>query len=168
MSRFVGWLYFLQEGPGGPIKIGWTTGGPEARRRAQQIGNSNELTLIGAVRAQIYADHDWQQRFRHLRKRSEWFWPEPELLTAIAAALDAPPRTSAPGGVDVLEWMERAGIDETGLTQLLGRARSYTRAMLTGNARISIPVATKLESVSGGAVRAAELAWRHLPKRRKA
>lgn len=79
----IGNLYFLQEGPNGCIKIGWTAGDPDNRRRAMQVGNSSDLTIIGFREAPADAETGWHVRFSHICKRSEWFYPTAELLAPI-------------------------------------------------------------------------------------
>jgi hypothetical protein len=79
----IGNLYFIQEGDGGAIKIGWAV---DAKQRMAlfQTGNSNELRLIGVVAGvprQVEAQ--WHKRFSGAQKRSEWFFPTDQLLDAI-------------------------------------------------------------------------------------
>ena len=79
-----GVIYFIQEGLGGAIKIGWSRGPANIRLRQLQTGNSVELILLGFV-----SDCDkseevrWRRRFWEFRKRNEWFYPADALLKAI-------------------------------------------------------------------------------------
>lgn len=92
----IGSLYFIQEGPGGAIKIGWTSNCPHRRRDNLQIGNSHDLVLLGILPdVPMSAEAEWHERFRPYLKRSEWFWPAGELLAAINCQLPAPPRLTA-------------------------------------------------------------------------
>lgn len=79
-----GVLYFIQEGNSGAIKIGWTANCPHRRLDAIQTGNSENLRLVGVLPDQNKSTECvWHDRFKHVRKRAEWFWPTCELLDAI-------------------------------------------------------------------------------------
>lgn len=74
--------YFVQRGPGGPIKIGRSS---QVRARIVQISIAcpEELILLGVVQG------NHEARFHRLfgahRIRGEWFRPDPALLGAIEA-----------------------------------------------------------------------------------
>lgn len=79
-----GVVYFIQEGPGGAIKIGWSRHPASIRVRQLQTGNSEELTLLGFISDCTKAEEtEWKHRFWQHRKRNEWFYPAAELLAAI-------------------------------------------------------------------------------------
>jgi uncharacterized protein YerC len=78
-----GGVYFIQEGEGGAIKIGWAVD-VQQRLALFQTGNSNELRLLGVIAGvprQVEAQ--WHKRFAGAQKRSEWFFPTDQLLDAI-------------------------------------------------------------------------------------
>lgn len=79
------WIYFIQEGDDGPVKIGSTTE-PAKRLSYLQVGNPTELHLIGA-----WPDTEpGEERDLHVflageRLRGEWFRPtRPVLEMAVA------------------------------------------------------------------------------------
>jgi hypothetical protein len=88
-----GVVYFIQEGPSGAIKIGWSRHPVSIRLRQLQTGNSAELILLGFV-----CDCDkseeivWRRRFWEFRKRNEWFYPADALLKAIEPHRVPPPK----------------------------------------------------------------------------
>lgn len=105
------WVYFIQAGEGGPIKIGFTTGSPAARLASLQTGNPYPLKLIAAVRGAVEVETELHGRFGHLRMVGEWFRPAADLTAFIAGvqwsagikpiAGDAlPVKEDAPGDID--------------------------------------------------------------------
>ena len=85
-----GFVYFVQSGDGGPIKIGlscpqgWLT-----RLSHMQTGNPAELRLLRTVRGDKSVEAKLHKQFKDSRIRGEWFEPTPELLalaTPVAAA----------------------------------------------------------------------------------
>lgn len=84
-------VYFVQEGDGGPIKIGFTTGDPMSRLASFKTGNSNTLTLLVTVPGYREEEAVLHRRFAALRVRpdGEWFRAKEPLLSYIAGAQDA-------------------------------------------------------------------------------
>lgn len=161
-DTYFGWLYFLQEVPNGPIKIGFTgSGTPEGRLRSCQIGNARELALLAAVRAPLLEDARWLARFASQRIRGEWFHQTPELLAAIADVERRPPEIVAPTGksgtADILAWLKANDIELEAFAHQLGYRPSYFRARLSERSGFSKPFAARIESATGGAIRAINL-----------
>jgi hypothetical protein len=77
-----GWVYFVQSGDAGPIKIGFAFD-IEKRLAQLQVGNPETLHLRGAYRGTIDAEVDEHERFDASRLRGEWFHPTSELLVFI-------------------------------------------------------------------------------------
>jgi hypothetical protein len=76
------WVYAIQAGTGGPIKIG-VTQKPAERLATLQQGNAETLRGVAAWRA-FAADEKWlHQEFAHARIRGEWFEPVPELVELV-------------------------------------------------------------------------------------
>lgn len=75
-------IYFLQAGVGGPIKIGRATD-LQSRIDGIQTGNHEKLTLLVAVTGQRMSETDIHALFDHLRIHGEWFRPEADLLAFI-------------------------------------------------------------------------------------
>lgn len=78
-ERDWGWIYFIQEGFGGPIKIGFSRN-PEWRIPSLQTGNSNELRLLGKFRGTKRDEMAFHKAFLEYRIRGEWFKPILTLL----------------------------------------------------------------------------------------
>lgn len=80
-------VYFIQEIPDGPIKIGWTDRPISIRLSGIQHGNCRELGIIARIEGSSKQDEAaWHERFASLRIRGEWFRPNLTLLTAIKEA----------------------------------------------------------------------------------
>jgi hypothetical protein len=77
------WVYFIQAGDSGPIKIG-SGRRPQRRLRQLQIGNHEPLRLLGAYPGTALDETQLHEQFRHARLRGEWFAPLPELLDEVA------------------------------------------------------------------------------------
>jgi Meiotically up-regulated gene 113 len=79
-------LYFIQAGEIGPIKIGYSHD-PATRLAELQIGNPEELRLLGAFEGPLQGieamEAGWHYVFWAARIRGEWFKPIPKLLAAI-------------------------------------------------------------------------------------
>lgn len=73
-------VYFIQESPAGPIKIGKSVN-PVARMREFQTHHAATLVLMAVTRDHVEAA--LHQRFATLRLRGEWFRAGPELVEFI-------------------------------------------------------------------------------------
>lgn len=73
-----GVVYFVQAGPGGPIKVGWTQ--DVGRRLGElQTANAKKLVLLGTVPGTMETEASLHARFSHLRLEAEWFRNSPEI-----------------------------------------------------------------------------------------
>jgi hypothetical protein len=76
-----GFVYFVQQGAAGPVRIGWTNRDADERLAELQPGNPEPLSLLGvhhATRRQYQAV--LLHRFAAQRIRGKWFQPTPELI----------------------------------------------------------------------------------------
>lgn len=80
--RRVDFVYFIQAGEDGPIKIGRTNDVP-GRLAGLQVGNHVPLRLL--VATERAAESDLHALFEPYHIRGEWFSPCVELLDVIAA-----------------------------------------------------------------------------------
>ncbi len=81
-----GWVYFIQAGDDGLIKVGWTANPPRKRFRGIQMCSPIILRPLGILRAaDVRLERAIHARFADLREHGEWFRPGPELLTFIGA-----------------------------------------------------------------------------------
>jgi hypothetical protein len=87
------WLYAIQAGKDGPIKIGVTSGRPRDRLKTLQCGNPEELRGIAAWRAMPGEEKYLHETFAYVRIRGEWFRPVPELVDHVLLA-----------GADFCDW----------------------------------------------------------------
>lgn len=73
-ARWIGNIYLIQSGAAdGPVKIGFTLGPPEQRLALLQVGNPNELRLLGLIRGTVQNERELHKRFRNHHIRGEWF-----------------------------------------------------------------------------------------------
>ena len=76
------YLYAIQHGEGGPVKIG-VAKNPAKRLRDLQIGNPVTLNGIAAWRCLPGDEAELHELFGEARLRGEWFWPTHELLAYV-------------------------------------------------------------------------------------
>jgi len=165
----LGSVYFVQEAANGPIKIGWTEAEPEKRRAALQIGNSNELVLLGAIsNCRPDAEAYWHERFIDARKRSEWFYPTRALIDAIKAALDeerqpailthySGPQASK---AEVEAWLSENNVSMGEFAERLDQSRQHVLYALRDPSHMRPKLAYRIERVTEGAIKAeALLKW---------
>lgn len=82
-TRIQRWVYFVQRGHGGAIKIG-SADNVAARIRALQTGSDCQLTLLHeCLEAPGLTERALHTKFKHLRLAGEWFKGEPALLAFI-------------------------------------------------------------------------------------
>ncbi len=81
-------IYFIQEGCDGAIKIGRCRCDPLVRLRELQIGNPAPLDLLAVIRDGSFTEDDLHKRFEHLRVRGEWFRPDVELYAFMLSLLE--------------------------------------------------------------------------------
>jgi hypothetical protein len=76
-------VYFIQAGDGGPIKIGFSVD-PRKRMRHIQTMNAEQLFLLGTIECETdRTEFHIHQRFAHICIRGEWHRPTEELLQFI-------------------------------------------------------------------------------------
>jgi len=77
-GRTGGFVYFIQAGEGGPIKIGWAVD-PRARLNELQVGCPEPLRLLMTLAGDGGLEAQLHRRFARIRPRGEWFrgrsWP---------------------------------------------------------------------------------------------
>jgi hypothetical protein len=71
--------YFIQEGTGGRVKIGYSVD-PQNRMKEFQTGNSNVLILVGLVEGGQPTEAKLHKKFRRYHHRGEWFWPHRSMV----------------------------------------------------------------------------------------
>lgn len=77
------WIYAIQAGEDGPIKIGLTEGPPARRLATLQQGNPAELQGLAAWRGLKVEEKVLHEEFATARIRGEWFRPTPELVDFV-------------------------------------------------------------------------------------
>jgi hypothetical protein len=78
-------VYFLQSGSTGPIKIGIATS-PENRKKELQTAHAEELRTLLILPGDRKTETHYHERFAPFRLRGEWFVPDAALLTFIEEA----------------------------------------------------------------------------------
>ncbi len=76
------WVYFIQDGDKGPIKIGFSTN-LEARMAQLQTSTHRKLKLLGKVEGTQRLEHDIHRHLAAHRLEGEWFTPSSEVLETI-------------------------------------------------------------------------------------
>jgi hypothetical protein len=77
-----GWVYFVQAGEGGPIKIGTALDVPRRLKKLQQA-QSAKLVLLAVRRGGLKTERGYHRRFADHRIRGEWFHPAPVILAVV-------------------------------------------------------------------------------------
>lgn len=83
-SRKISWVYFVQAGEGGPIKIGKAMN-PSQRIGNLQVGNPHEVKLLHCLPDTGCTEGRIQGIFEESHLRGEWYNPTPDLLEFIDA-----------------------------------------------------------------------------------
>jgi adenine deaminase len=83
-ERKASYVYFIQEGVRGAIKIGWAND-PAARMASLQTANPRRLRALGLISGGPYDEMNWHMRFKDTRLSGEWFKRTNELVAAIKA-----------------------------------------------------------------------------------
>jgi len=78
-------IYFIQSEHGGSIKIGQAD---DVARRLQglQTGRPDRLVLLSAFIATVSDERRLHEALSKHRDKGEWFYPHPDVMTAVAAA----------------------------------------------------------------------------------
>ena len=84
-------VYFIQNGLGGEIKIGFTAGNPHARLASFRTGNPRPLDLLVTIPGGATEEAALHERFKDLRCQGEWFRPDARLLGFIEGLVYAHP-----------------------------------------------------------------------------
>jgi hypothetical protein len=79
-----GFVYFVQHGETGPIKIGFTKCNVGGRYTQLQAAAPDKLVFRGYMRGSLELEAELHHRFADSRHRAEWFKPTPELQDFIA------------------------------------------------------------------------------------
>ena len=77
-----GYIYVIQAGANGPVKIGWSIA-PHGRIEYFQTGHYEKLRTILVFSGTAQDEHALHARFSDYRIRNEWF--EPAVLEALPA-----------------------------------------------------------------------------------
>ena len=76
------YVYFIQEGTTGKIKIGYSSN-PHERLKSHQTSNSSTLRILGIIEGNIESEQLIHKRFEKFKVTGEWFEPVDSLLTFI-------------------------------------------------------------------------------------
>lgn len=98
--RAMTYIYFVQAGPNGPIKIGSSTV-PRYRLMTLQVYHYETLTLLGFIEHSEDREHQLHSLAERFRIRGEWFTPGKELIAFIKHLLDDYARSTGPEIVEI-------------------------------------------------------------------
>jgi len=79
-----GTIYFIQSDLKNSIKIGYTAGNPEVRRKSLQTANPHQLKIIATMPGKPEYEKDLHKRFAQYRLNGEWFECHPDILAFIS------------------------------------------------------------------------------------
>lgn len=79
-----GFVYFVERGVGGPIKIGWSQD-VDRRVTELQTANAELLRVIGKIPGRMRNEALMHERFSHLRMEAEWFRNSSEIHEFLAS-----------------------------------------------------------------------------------
>lgn len=77
------WVYFVQRGDDGPVKIGITKD-IKSRMSSLQTGHAEQLRLLASFEGARRDERELHDRLSAHRISGEWFHPAPEVLAAAA------------------------------------------------------------------------------------
>lgn len=97
-----GGIYFIQQGPGGPIKIG-SASNIRKRMKSLQTGSPVALVFLGHIDGTASTEHEIHRLLRRYSLMGEWFRPDQEVLQYLRDN-----GTMRPHGAD--ELMRSGGI----------------------------------------------------------
>lgn len=95
MANLSPWVYFIQSGDGGPVKIG-SARCVKTRIGQLQTGNPVPLIFLLALPGSDVQEREWQDKFAHLSIQGEWFRHEGELAEFLDANKQGNPYQHAP------------------------------------------------------------------------
>lgn len=78
-----GFIYFVQAGAYGPIKIGWSASHPTVRLATLQSANHEELRLLSYRAGTQRDERDLHRLLANCRIRGEWFLLDPCTLERV-------------------------------------------------------------------------------------
>lgn len=77
-----GFIYFIQRGYTGPVKIGWALD-PDRRLGELQIGSAEDLHIIGITPGTMADERQLHKDVAEYRVRGEWFQLPPDVIAEI-------------------------------------------------------------------------------------
>lgn len=103
------YVYFIEAGKDGPIKIG-VTADPLARLNDLQTGNPFKLKVIGAVSAGVEREAALHKELAAWRMEREWFQRSEEVLAAMERELGRPGVTAWQPRPRLVDACENCGV----------------------------------------------------------
>lgn len=94
-----GFVYFIQAGDSGPIKIGYSDN-VDSRLRSMQTGNHERLRLLCKVPGSYLDEGSLHKRFDIYRLSGEWFRPHYDITDFIEEIIHG----SRPGNLLSVQW----------------------------------------------------------------
>ena len=149
-----GFVYFIQAGAGGPIKIGYTSNAPQKRMVKIQTDCPWAVRLLGAVEGTEADEKAFHDRFAHLRNRGEWFDPCTELTFAIEEILASGNRYTPRGRQPkhdhpLCKYRAQTKISLDVIANQLGLAKGTLSRIESGKLLPSIELTAKLSQATG-------------------
>jgi len=82
-------VYFIQRGADGPVKIGYSKN-PKGRLSSLQVGFPEPLTLLGVIPGGKPMEEELHRQFGRARIKGEWFTPIAPLMDYVKAKARVP------------------------------------------------------------------------------
>jgi hypothetical protein len=95
------YVYFVQAGTDGPVKIGFTTS-PSLRLSAIQIGSAKRLRLVCAVPGGRCLEMALHKAFAGAQMSGEWFKPTPKLVAMMAELAETNKDGAGPSNISAI------------------------------------------------------------------
>lgn len=152
-------VYFVQNGTGGPIKIGFA--GNVARRMTKLRADCPDPVLLAVLDGGRDTEAELHSRFDGCRIRGEWFSPSAELMAFVTAQPRPEQRRRGPSltktsGHPLVIWMAQEGITRTEFAAKIGIEQGSLSDLCRGRSWLSRKTARAIERATGGEVTASD------------
>lgn len=143
-----GYVYFIQRGNDGPVKIGFSRN-PRVRIRKLQEASGDRLRCLCVAPGTFELERRTHLALHHHRIAREWFHPAPDVL-ARAAEMTIPLRSDDPSDIETPVSEKRAWLmkmaarlsDKEG-ARLTGLTEEAFRNVKSGDSAISFDTLTR-------------------------
>lgn len=145
-----GFVYFMQAGEGGAVKIGFSATSVERRIKGNQVGCPQTITLLGVIEGNTALEKRFHKAFRRFAIRGEWFEPHPRLLALIAKISWSPLQPNYDDEPNPLRRARlRLGLTQREIAKRVGTNAPMVCSIENGRKTPSLRVASRLAKELG-------------------